>query len=59
MTPDAADLEELFAELGGQHHQDGATDIKIDEMVNADFVITSILPPNKGSAAMVDARTLR
>lgn len=59
VTPDAADLEELFAELAANISKTGATDIAIDEIVNADFEITSILMPTKGSAAMVDAQSLR
>ena len=59
VTPDAADLEDLFAELAANISKPGATDIVIDEMVNPDFVITSIQSPTKGSATMVDARSLR
>ena len=59
VTPDAADLEALFAELAANISKPGATDIVIDEIVNPDFVITSIQSPTKGSATMVDARSLR
>ncbi len=59
VTPDAADLEELFAELAANISKPGATDIAIDEMVTPDFVITSIQSPTKGSASMLDARSLR
>ena len=59
VTPDAQDLEELFAELAANISKTGATDIEIDEVVNADFMITSILSPSKGSAAMLDAQRLR
>ena len=59
VTPDAADLEELFAELAANISKPGATDIVINEVVNPDFVITSILSPTKGSATMLDARSLR
>lgn len=47
VTPDAADLEELFAELAANISKTGATDIKIDEVVSPDFMITSILPPTR------------
>ncbi len=50
VTPDAADLEELFAELAANISKTGATNIQIDEVVNSDFTITSIAPPNKGTA---------
>lgn len=59
VTPDAADLEALFAELAANLSKPGATDIVIHEVVNPDFVITSILPPTKGSAAMLDPHSLR
>ena len=59
VTPDAADLENLFAELAANISNPGATDIEINEMVTSDFIITSILTPSKGSAAMLDIRTLR
>lgn len=59
VTPDAADLEELFAELAANISKPGATDIVIHEVVNPDFVITSISSPTKGSATMLDAHSLR
>ena len=55
----AADLEELFAELAANISKPGATDIVIDEVVNSDFVITSILSPTKGTTTMLDAHSLR
>lgn len=59
VTPDEAELEALFAELAANISKTGATDIVIDEVVNADFTITSVLPPNRGSAMTVNATTLR
>ena len=59
VTPDAADLKELFAELAANISKPGATDIVIDEVAEPDFVITSILPPAKGSAVQQDTRSLR
>ena len=59
VTPDAADLEELFAELAANISNPGATNIVIDEVVTDDFVITNIVPPAKGSASMLDSRSLR
>ena len=52
VTPDAADLEQLFADLAANISKTGATDILINEIVNSDFVITGILTPSKGSASM-------
>lgn len=59
VTPDAADLEALFAQLAANISKPGATDIVIDEEVNADFIITSIGSPTRGSVTMQDIHTLR
>lgn len=59
VTPNAADLERIFAELAANISKPGATNITIHETVNADFAITSILSPNKGSASMLDAHSLQ
>ena len=55
VTPDDADLEELFADLAANISKTGATNIVIDEMISPDFVITSVFPPTKGTAMMVAA----
>ena len=59
VTPDAADLEEIFAELAANISKTGATNIEINEVVTSDFVITSISNPSAGSAAMLNATSLR
>lgn len=59
VTPDAADLEALFAQLAANISKPGATNIVIDEVLNPDFAITNLLPPAKGMATMLDAQTLR
>ena len=59
VTPDAADLEALFAQLAANISHPGATNIVINEIINSDFVITSILTPTKGTAAMLDSQSLR
>lgn len=59
VTPDAADLEALFAELAANISKIGATDIVINEQLRPDFVLTNILTPSKGSATMLDSRSLR
>ena len=59
ITPDEADLEELFAELAANISKTGATNIEINEVVNSDFVFTSVLNPTVGSAAMLSATALR
>ena len=59
ITPDDAELEDLFADLAANISKPGATDIVIDETVNPDFVITGILMPTKGVASMISSTMLR
>ena len=59
VTPDAADLEELFKELAENITKPGATNIVINEIVNPDFVITSVQNPNYGTATMLNSTSLR
>lgn len=59
VTADSAGLDALFAELAANISKPGAIDIVMDEVVTPDFVITSIASPTKGSATMLDARSLR
>ncbi len=59
VTPDDADLEELFKDLAANISKTGATNIVIDEVVNPDFVITSVIPPTKGTAMMFDSNTIQ
>ena len=59
VTPDEADLEQLFADLAANITKPGATDIVIQEVVNADFVISSVLAPSKGTVTTLSANALR
>lgn len=59
VTPDAEELEELFAELAANITKTGATNIVIDEVVNPDFIITSVMNPDKGTATMLTSTSLR
>lgn len=59
VTPDDAELEDLFKDLAANISKTGATNIVVDEVLNPDFEITSITPPTKGSAMMVNATTLQ
>lgn len=59
VTPDDADLEELFADLAANISKTGATNIVVDEVISPDFVITSVFPPTKGTAMMVDSNTIQ
>ena len=59
VTPDDADLGELFKDLAANISKTGATNIVIDEVVNSDFTITSVIPPTKGTAMMIDSNTIQ
>lgn len=59
VTPDDSELEELFKDLAANISKPGATNIVIDEVVNPDFSITSLIPPTKGTAMMSDSNTIQ
>lgn len=59
VTPDDAQLEDLFKDLAANISKTGATNIVIDEVVDSDFIITSMLPPTKGTAMMIDSNTIQ
>ena len=59
VTPDDAELEKLFEDLAANISKPGATNIVIDEVINPDFVITSVTPPTKGNAMMTDSNTIQ
>lgn len=58
MTPDAADLEELFAELAANISKPGATNIQIKEKLTGDFELVDIDPPATGTAIITGVRSL-
>lgn len=59
VTPNDSDLEELFKDLAANISKTGATNIIIDEVINPDFTITSVTPPTKGTAMMINSNTLQ
>ena len=59
VTPNDSDLEDLFADLAANISKPGATNIVINEVLNADFQILSIAPPTKGSAMTINSHSLR
>lgn len=59
VTPNEEDLIELFAELAANISKTGATDIVMEEVLNPDFEITSVMLPTKGTATMTGSNTLR
>lgn len=59
VTPDPAELEELFADIAQSISKPGATGIVVDEVIHSDFQITSILTPQKGDATLMGPNTIR
>ena len=59
ITPDDAELEDLFEDLAANISKTGATSIVIHETVAADFRILSTNMPTKGSAMLTGSNTLR
>lgn len=59
VSPDVADLEELFKNLANNITKPGATDIEIDELLAADFQLLLIDPPTKGSVLQTGVSSLR
>lgn len=59
VSPNFEELEELFKDLAASISEPGATNIVVEEVVNPDFVITSVLPTNKGTTNLVNSNTIR
>ena len=59
ITPDDAELEQVFEDLAKNIAKPGATDIVINERVAPCFRILSILTPGKGSANLLDPNSLQ
>lgn len=59
VTPNEEDLEKLFEDLAANISKPGATNIVIDEVINPDFAISSVIPPNKGTAMMINSTTIQ
>ena len=59
ITPDDAELEDLFEDLAENITNPGATGIVINEVVNPCFRITSLSSPTKGTASLINSTTLR
>ena len=58
ITPDDAELEDLFEDLARNIAKPGATGVVITDTVSPCFRITSLSSPTKGTASMIDARTV-
>lgn len=58
ITPDDAELETLFENLARNISKPGATDIRIEEVVNQCFRITGTSNPTKGIVSVTGQRSL-
>lgn len=58
ITPDDAELEDLFEDLAKNITNPGATQIVITDTVNSCFKIISLSSPTKGMASLIDATKL-
>lgn len=59
VTPDDAELEELFENLANNISKPGATGIVIDEIINSDFSIVHVQDPTKGTVNKINSSTLQ
>lgn len=58
ITPDDAELEDLFEDLAENISKPGATDIVIKDTVSPCFKVLSVSSPTKGSASIIDETTI-
>ncbi len=59
ITPNDAELEELFRDLAGNITNPGATNVIVTDTVSPCFRITSLSSPSKGSATLLNTNTIR
>ena len=59
ITPDDAELEELFKDLARNIAKPGATDVVVTDTVSPCFRITSVAMPTKGTASLLDAEKVQ
>ncbi|MBR5471970.1 MAG: VWA domain-containing protein [Oscillibacter sp.] len=59
ITPDDAELEELFKDLARNIANPGATNIVVTDTVSPCFRITSVAMPTKGTTSLLDANTVQ
>lgn len=59
ITPDDAELEDLFEDLAENIVNPGATNIVLTDQISSCFRITSVSMPTKGTASLIDSNTVR
>lgn len=58
ITPDDAELEDLFEDLAQNIAKPGATNIVLTDHVASCFRITTLYTPDKGTASLIDSNTV-
>lgn len=59
ITPDDAQLEDLFEDLANNISKPGATHIVVTDVISDCFKITSISAPSKGTATLINSNTVK
>lgn len=59
ITPDDAELEDLFEDLARNIVNPGATNVVVTDTISPCFRITSVAMPTKGTASLLDANTVQ
>ena len=59
ITPDDAELEELFEDLARNIANPGATNVVVTDTVSSCFRITAVTMPTKGSATLLNTNTVQ
>ena len=59
ITPDDAEMEELFKDLARNIANPGATNVVVTDTVSSCFRIISVSLPTKGTASLMDANTVQ
>ena len=59
ITPDDEELEQIFEDLAKNISKPGATNIEIVDKLAECFGINSVITPTKGTASILDSRTVR
>ena len=59
ITPDDAELEDLFENLARNISNPGATNVVVTDTVSPCFRITSVAMPTKGTASLLNANTVQ
>lgn len=59
VTTKEEDLKKIFKNLATNITKSGATDIVVEDIIQPEFTISGILAPDKGTAIIMDAQTIK